>query len=89
LICFRGLRITLVLHVARQKTNFGSHFNEVFWVIITEILNSSVVLEKKRLIESYHWVSTCISDAFNRALLGVAPRVVGGSDYDLFSNFPI
>jgi len=89
LICFRGHRLALIFDIASQKTNLSSHFNKITWSTITVILNSSVVLEKKWLIESNHWVSTCISDTCNLALLGVASRVVGGSDYDLFSNFPI
>ena len=44
--------ITLIQNVSGQKTNFSSHFNKVS----SEILNSSIVLEIKWLINSYYWL---------------------------------
>jgi len=86
LVCFRGLRIALVLDIAGQKTDFSAHFNKV---TSSEFLNTSVMLKEKRLFESDHWVSARVGDACNLALLCVTSRVVCRSDDDFFSDFPV
>ena len=40
LVVCRRLLISLVLHISREKSNFGTHLNEV----IAEVLHTSVVL---------------------------------------------
>ena len=75
LVVGRGLRITLVLDVSREKTHLSAHLKEIF-IVSSEILHTCVMLVEQGFIKGDDRVRIRVRNRLDSALLGVSARVI-------------